>query len=62
MSTKMDENRSQAPSAEALHATDGTAERRAILKKLGRFAAVSAPAVTLLLAATLKPKKAAALY
>ena len=35
-------------------------ERRAALKKLGRFAAVTAPAVTLLLAATTKPKKAVA--
>ena len=31
------------------------AQRRAILKKLGRFAAVSAPTVTLLLAAKTKP-------
>src|SRR5579871_3711325 len=31
------------------------AQRRAILKKLGRFAAVSAPTVTLLLAAKAKP-------
>jgi hypothetical protein len=36
------------------------AERRALLKKLGRFAAVTAPTVTLLLAATAKPKKALA--
>lgn len=34
-------------------------ERRAALKKIGRFAAVSAPAVTLLLAARSKPAKAA---
>ena len=32
--------------------------RRALLKKAGRFVAVSAPAVTLLLAASTKPAKA----
>jgi hypothetical protein len=34
--------------------------RRDVLKKAGRFVAVTAPAVTLLLAATAKPQKAAA--
>ena len=34
-------------------------ERRAMLKKLGRFAVVTAPAVTMLLAAGTKPAKAA---
>jgi hypothetical protein len=34
--------------------------RRTVLKKAGRFVAVSAPAVTLLLAAMGKPKKAQA--
>ena len=33
-------------------------ERRAVLRKLGRFAAISAPAVTLLLAAQTKPASA----
>jgi hypothetical protein len=33
-------------------------ERRAVLKTIGRFAAVTAPAVTLLLAAQAKPAKA----
>jgi hypothetical protein len=33
-------------------------ERRAVLRRLGRFAAVSAPAVTLLLAAETKPAAA----
>jgi hypothetical protein len=33
--------------------------RRALLKKVGRYATVSAPAVTLLLAASTKPAKAA---
>ena len=33
--------------------------RRAILRKAGRFVAVTAPAVTLLLAASEKPAKAA---
>jgi hypothetical protein len=41
---------------------DGSAAetRRRVLRKLGRFAAVSAPVVTLVLAAGLKPKAAAA--
>ena len=34
------------------------ASRRAALKKLGKYAAVSAPAVTVLLAASAKPRKA----
>lgn len=38
-----------------------TNSRRETLKKVARFAAVSAPAVTLLLAATAKPKKAMAI-
>ncbi|HYV87412.1 MAG TPA: hypothetical protein VFA91_02460 [Candidatus Polarisedimenticolia bacterium] len=33
-------------------------ERRAVLRRLGRFAAVSGPAVTLLLAAETKPAAA----
>jgi len=41
-------------------AADIVGERRRMLKKLGRFAVVSAPAVTLLLAANLKPKTAVA--
>ncbi len=36
------------------------ASRRAALKRLGRYAAVSAPTVTVLLAATAKPKVAVA--
>ena len=36
--------------------------RRDVLKTAGRFVAVSAPAVTLLLAATAKPKNALAIY
>ena len=32
--------------------------RRALLKKIGRYATVTAPAVTLLLAASTKPTKA----
>jgi hypothetical protein len=34
------------------------ASRRATLKKLGKYAAVSAPAVTVLLAASAKPARA----
>ena len=36
-----------------------TKSRRETLKKVARFAAVSAPAITLLLAASSKPAKAA---
>ena len=36
----------------------GGQERRSMLRKLGRFAAVTGPAVTLLLAVTTKPSKA----
>ena len=39
--------------------TSPSEDRRAMLKKLGRFALVSAPTVTLLLAAGTKPAKAA---
>ena len=52
------------PMAEAAKAPTHTAEahtaedRRQILKRLGRFAAVTPPAVTLLLAAMEKPAKA----
>jgi hypothetical protein len=38
--------------------TETKTDRRSMLKKIGRFAAVSAPAVTLLLAAQTKPAKA----
>ena len=51
----MDENKS-APSAESVERL--TVERRAALKKLGRFVAISAPAVTLMLAAGSKSAKA----
>ncbi len=36
------------------------ASRRSALKKLGKYAAVSAPAMTVLLSATAKPRKAIA--
>ena len=39
--------------------TQASEDRRAMLKRLGRFALVSAPTVTLLLAAGTKPVKAA---
>jgi hypothetical protein len=51
MATTREKDKPQAAAAKAKTAK----QRRAILKKLGRFAAVSAPAVTLLLAATAKP-------
>ncbi len=48
-------------SAKAATPQDASAQaRRPVLKKLGRFAAVTAPAVTLLLAAETKPTKAVA--
>jgi hypothetical protein len=47
-------------SAQATAAQPSTAkQRRALLKKLGRFAAVSAPTVTLLLTAKVRPGVAA---
>jgi hypothetical protein len=42
------------PQSEAVAASTAK-QRRALLKRLGRFAAVSAPTVTLLLAASAKP-------
>ena len=39
-------------------AAESRESRRALMKKAGRFAAVTAPAVTLLLAASTKPAKA----
>jgi hypothetical protein len=50
MSEKAEERVSDAVSQETAGDADATTERRQILKKLGRFAAVTAPAVTLLLA------------
>jgi hypothetical protein len=50
-------NNSDRPS-ETTSETKPANERRALLKKLGRFAAVTAPTVTLLLAARTKPAKA----
>jgi hypothetical protein len=44
--------------SEDLTTTDQAKTRRATLKKLGRFATVTAPTVTLLLAAQTKPSKA----
>ena len=52
-------NKSDKPQEASTEATTGK-ERRALLKKLGRFAAVTVPTVTLLLAATTKPKMAIA--
>lgn len=43
---------------EELTDKDEVASRRVTLKKLGKYAAVSAPAVTVLLAATTKPARA----
>jgi hypothetical protein len=46
-------------SPEDLTTTDQAKTRRATLKRLGRFATVTAPTVTLLLAAQTKPSRAA---
>ena len=53
----MDENKSL-PNGTIEQADQLAAERRAALKKLGRFVAISAPAVTLMLAAGSKSAKA----
>ena len=45
---------------EELKDKDEGASRRTALRKLGKYAAVSAPAVTMLLATTTKPKVAVA--
>jgi hypothetical protein len=45
--------------SESREAPAPSEERRAMLKKLGRFAVVTASAVTMLLAAGTKPAKAA---
>ena len=44
--------------SESSQAPAPSEERRAMLKKLGRFAVITAPAVTTLLAAGTKPAKA----
>lgn len=44
----------------AVPAVESVEARRPVLKRLGRYAAVTAPAVTLLLAAATKPSKAVA--
>ena len=53
----MDENKSL-PNGATEQADQLAAERRAALKKLGRFVAISAPAVTLMLAVGSKSAKA----
>jgi hypothetical protein len=58
---KAEEGVADAVSQETAGDVDATTERRQILKRLGRFAAVTAPAVTLLLAATAKPREALAI-
>jgi hypothetical protein len=55
-------NDDTSPPVESPDDAQHAAARRAALKKLGRYAAVTAPAVTLLLAAALKPKQAVAAY
>jgi hypothetical protein len=61
MTEKAEGGLSNAASSDTAEATDVITERRNMLKKLGRFAAVTAPAVTLLLMASAKPKDAQAI-
>ena len=59
MMEKTQEGVSKAVTEDRPTASSVSQERRAVLKKFGRFATVTAPAVTLLLAAATKPAKAA---
>jgi hypothetical protein len=59
MSEKMQNDESNETAASVPVSADGP-ERRRVLKRLGRFAAVTGPAITLLLAVTTKPKQAKA--
>jgi len=52
------DKKSPQPKPEDLTTMDKAKSRRATLKKLGRFATVTAPTVTLLLAAQTKPSRA----
>ena len=60
MTDKIDDGSSKASKVDkAAEAQDALVQaRRPVLKRLGRFAAVTAPAVTLLLAARTKPARA----
>ena len=62
MASKLEDGPTQALAPEApVEAQDASVlARRPVLKRLGRFAAVTAPAVTLLLAVEAKPKQAVA--
>jgi len=61
MTDKIDDGSSKAANVDkAAESQDAPVQaRRPVLKRLGRFAAVTAPAVTLLLAAQTKPTRAA---
>ena len=59
MSDRIEDGSAKAAAPAAPHDASVQA-RRPVLKRLGRFAAVTAPAVTLLLAAETKPTKAVA--
>ena len=58
MSTSIKGSRDSSPSGKA--AADVDPKRRVVLRKLGRFAAVTPPAVTLLMTARAKPAAAVA--
>ena len=60
MSDELREPPRDAPPREMLAERNKAEARRGILKRLGRFAGVTAPSVTLLLAAAAKPDKAQA--
>lgn len=54
------ETRRQVDAQAAAEANTTNSSRRATLRRLGRFAVITAPAVTLLLAAKTKPARAVA--
>ncbi len=57
MIDKADDAMPKMATQETFPEADNAEARRAILRKLGRFAGVTAPAVTLLLAAAAKPDR-----
>lgn len=60
MSSTLEERPFEASPSETLAKQDQAEARRTLLKRLGRFAGVTAPSVTLLLAAAAKPDRAQA--
>jgi hypothetical protein len=60
MSGKQECDAQSVPASDPAESLPADPERRAMLRKLGRFAAVTPPAVTLLLSASMRPTKALA--